>query len=196
MIFDQAYWTERWNSGQTGWDIGYPSPALVDFAMTQIQKDAVILIPGAGNAYEAEALFRMGFRYVYVVDISNIPLQKLAKRCPNFPNNQLIHKDFFDLKNIRADFVLEQTFYCALDPSLRDNYVQKTAELLNPGGQVAGLLFDFPLTNEGPPFGGSYSEYMTRFSKYFDIITLEKCTKSIEPRLGRELFFHLKKKTE
>ncbi|MFN3952437.1 MAG: methyltransferase domain-containing protein [Thermaurantimonas sp.] len=195
MIFDQAYWTERWNSGQTGWDIGYPSPALIDFAHTHIPKQASILIPGAGNSYEAETLYRQGYKNIFVVDIAHVPLQNFAERMPDFPIHQLIHSDFFELKNVCFDFILEQTFFCALDPSLRDSYVQTTYQLLHTGGQVAGLLFDFPLTNEGPPFGGCYDEYVTRFSKHFDIITLERCTKSIKPRLGREFFFHLKKKS-
>lgn len=195
MILDQTYWTERWNTGQTGWDIGYPSPALLDFVFTHIRKDETILIPGAGNAYEAEALHRKGYKNIFVVDIAHVPLQNFIKRVPEFPVHQLIHSDFFELGNMRFDVILEQTFFCALNPSLRDQYVQTIHHLLHPGGQVAGLLFDFPLTNEGPPFGGSYHEYMTRFSKYFEIITLERCAKSIEPRLGKEFFFHFKKKS-
>lgn len=194
-MLDDAYWTERWVNGQTGWDIGYASPALMEFAYNNIPKDAKILIPGAGNAYEAEELFRNGYRNVYVVDISYIPLKNLKSRVPDFPAHQLINSDYLDLKKgFEADFILEQTFYCALSPTLRDSYVQKSYELLNPDGQMAGLLFDFPLTEEGPPYGGSYDEYISRFSDLFEIITLEKTDKSIKPRSGREFFFHLKKK--
>jgi hypothetical protein len=46
------------------------------------------------------------------------------------------------------------------------------ASLLNPKGKLVGLLFDFPLTTEGPPFGGSTSEYLNLFSDKFNIKTL------------------------
>ncbi|GCD77017.1 MAG: methyltransferase domain-containing protein [Thermaurantimonas sp.] len=194
MKLDQAYWTERWLKGETGWDIGHPSPALIDFAVNHIPTDARILIPGAGNAYEAEELLHLGYSHVYVVDISEVPLRNLKKRFPDFPTNQLLHNDYFNLEGYQFDFILEQTFYCALNPSLRDNYVRKSYELLTSDGQMAGLLFDFPLTEAGPPFGGCYEEYLDRFSRYFEILTLEKTNKSIQPRMGKEFFFHVKKK--
>ena len=62
MSLDQAYWQNRYEEGKTGWDIGYPSPALISyFVENNISKSAKILIPGAGNAYEAEALFKSGY---------------------------------------------------------------------------------------------------------------------------------------
>lgn len=63
------------------------------------------------------------------------------------------------------------------------------ASLLNPKGKLAGLLFDFPLTTEGPPFGGSATEYLNLFSDKFTIKTLEKAHNSIKPRQNKELFF-------
>ena len=63
------------------------------------------------------------------------------------------------------------------------------ASLLNPKGKLAGLLFDFPLTNEGPPFGGSKTEYTNLFSNSFYLKTLEIAYNSIKPRENKELFF-------
>ena len=66
--------------------------------------------------------------------------------------------------------------------------------LLSPKGKIVGLLFNFPLTQEGPPFGGSKEEYLTLFSEKFTIKKLEKAYNSIKPRAGRELFFIFEKK--
>jgi hypothetical protein len=66
-------------------------------------------------------------------------------------------------------------------------------EILNPGGKIAGLLFDFPLTEAGPPFGGSETEYRKLFSDTFTIKTLERAHNSIKPRQDRELFFIFEK---
>jgi thiopurine S-methyltransferase len=56
------------------------------------------------------------------------------------------------------------------------------------------VLFDFPLSTEGPPFGGSREEYLQRFSPFFELKLLEKCYNSIAPRMGRELFIIAKRK--
>jgi hypothetical protein len=60
--------------------------------------------------------------------------------------------------------------------------------LLHDNGKLVGLLFDFPLTEEGPPFGGSKNEYKALFEPYFSIKTLEKAYNSIKPRENKELF--------
>ena len=101
-------------------------------------------------------------------------------------NRSLLNKTF--------DLVIEQTFFCALNPELRSNYVSKMETLLNPNGKIAGLLFDFPLTEAGPPFGGSENEYLKLFSEKFNIKTLEKAYNSIKPRKDTELFFIFEKK--
>ncbi len=90
--------------------------------------------------------------------------------------------------------ILEQTFFCALDPILRENYVSKMHELLSEKGKIAGLLFNFPLTEAGPPFGGNSDEYKTIFSEKFTILQLEIAYNSIKPRANKELFFTFEKK--
>ncbi len=185
---NESFWTQRWENGETGWDIGYASPALIAYAEENIPKDATILIPGAGNAYEAIWLFENGWEKVYVLDISHIPLGKILERFPQFPTNQLIHSNFFKHAG-KYDFILEQTFFCALLPTFRPDYVVQMTQLLKKGGKLAGLLFNFPLTIQGPPFGGSEDEYRIRFAPYFEILNLEPCKSSIKPRAGKELFF-------
>ena len=108
----------------------------------------------------------------------------------------LCHKVYENGKQYekKYDLIIEQTFFCALNPSLRDKYVEKMHELLNPKGKLIGLLFQFPLTEEGPPFGGSENEYIKLFSNNFKIRTLETAYNSIKPREGRELFFIFEKK--
>eukprot|EP01034_Spumella_vulgaris_P007775 gene7775-9910_t len=143
MELNEHFWTNRYKTQETQWDIGYASPALMAY-MEDKPLDAQILIPGAGNAYEAEALWNKGFKNIMVLDISNIPLENLKKRIPAFPDGQLCCADFFAFEGT-FDIILEQTFFCALDPSLRPAYVKKMAELLKPTGELAGLLFDAPM---------------------------------------------------
>lgn len=188
MELNESYWTSRYQNDQTGWDIGYASPAITNF-MNQIEnKDSKILIPGCGNAYEAKYLWENGFKNVYLLDFSSIPLKKFAEENPEFPKEQLLNFNFFNLTKT-FDIIIEQTFFCALNPELRPQYVQKMKALLSPDGILFGLLFNIPLFDDRPPFGGEKSEYEKLFEKEFQIEIMEKCKNSIPERAGNELFF-------
>ena len=188
---NKKYWSERYNSNKIGWDVGEITTPLKEYIDQLEDKNRIILIPGAGNSYEAEYLHNNGFKNVYVLDLAREPLDNLLKRVPDFPEKHLLQGDFFDLDR-QFDLVLEQTFYCAINPKLRDSYVKKMAEIVVENGTLAGVLFQFPLTEIGPPFGGSKLEYQDRFSPFFKIQTLETAYNSIPPRENNELFFILK----
>lgn len=192
MELNSKYWESKYQNKETGWDAGEITTPLKDYIDQLTNKDIKILIPGAGNGYEFDYLIHKGFKNVFVVDLAITPLQNIAERNPDFRAN-LIHDNFFNL-NEKFDLIIEQTFFCALNTSLRPSYVVKTNKLLNPNGKIAGLLFNFPLTQDGPPFGGSIEEYENLFSKTFQLKTLEKAYNSIKPRANKELFFIFEKK--
>ena len=193
MKLNKAFWDNKYNNEKLGWDIGYISTPIKNYIDQLSNKNLKILIPGAGNGYEVEYLFNSGFNNIYVVDIAQQPLDNLKNRSPNFPEDRLIHMDFFDLQESNFDLILEHTFFCALDPGLREPYAIKMNNLLREKGKLAGLLFDFPLTEKGPPFGGDINEYKKLFSEHFKIKTLERAYNSIKPRNGNELFFIFEK---
>ncbi len=189
------YWSARYRENQTGWDIGAISTPLKTYIDQLGNKEQKILIPGAGNAYEAEYLFRKGFKNVYVAELAEEPLQNLQKRVPEFPQEQLLHIDFFEVEG-SYDLILEQTFFCALPVDRRADYARKAFELLRNKGKIVGLLFTFELAEDGPPFGGSKQEYLEYFDPLFEIEILEPSYNSIPPRQGNELFFKFVKKTD
>ncbi|WP_299116499.1 methyltransferase domain-containing protein [uncultured Winogradskyella sp.] len=185
---DKTYWEDRYKTNQTGWNIGYPSTPIKHYIDQLKDKSLKILIPGAGNGYEAEYLWNNGFKNVYILDLAKQPLENLKKRVPDLPNAQLLQTNFFEL-NDQFDLIIEQTFFCALNPNLRSTYVEKMQQLLKTNRKLAGLLFDFPLTESGPPFGGSREEYERLFKSHFRIKTLQASINSIKERQGKELFF-------
>jgi methyl halide transferase len=187
--FNKVYWDSRYSQNQTGWDVGEITTPLKTYFDQLETKNLKILIPGGGNAYEAEYLFHKGFEDLTVLDISDKPLLNLKERIPAFPESQLICGDFF-AHNGQYDLIVEQTFFCALHPSLRPAYAQKMAELLKPEGNLAGVLFNAEFEG-GPPFGGNRQEYLEYFKPFFKIKTFESCYNSIKPRAGRELFIIL-----
>lgn len=189
---DANYWTKRWQANETQWDLGAPSQPLKKFIDGLTDKNCAVLIPGAGNAYEGIYMLENGFTNVTILDISPEPIEALKKKLPEHWHKHLVCGDFFAFDK-RVDLIIEQTFFCALDPKLREQYVKKMHELLNDNGRLVGLLFNDKLNDDHPPFGGSKTEYELLFSDLF-IGKLEECYNSIEPRKGRELFINLKKK--
>ena len=190
MKLDQSFWEEKYKHHRTGWDIGGVSPQLQDYFGDLTEKNQKILIPGCGNGYEAIWLAQNGFTDVTVIDLAATPLAHIQSKAPSI---KTIQGNFFQVDGY-FDLIIEQTFFCALDPSLRPQYVDKMATLLKPKGILAGLLFSIEFDRKGPPFGGNVAEYQELFDEKFDLITLEPALLSIQPRLGNEVFFEFRKK--
>jgi hypothetical protein len=189
------YWENRYQQGDTGWDIGSASTPIISYCQQLPNKNLRILIPGCGNAHEVETLLNLGFTNITVLDFAESPLKNIAARnslALEQGKLQLVCDDFFAHKG-EYDLILEQTFFCAIHPSQRPDYAKHMHALLVQTGTLAGLLFNFELTQAGPPFGGSLQNYEEIFAPYFTIKTLEPCYNSIKPRLNRELFFILQK---
>lgn len=191
---NKDYWNERYAAGQTGWDLGKASPPLEDYIKQLGNKDLKILLPGCGNGYEALLMAELGFTNLTVLDIAPLAVEKLQDRLQSYPSVRILCEDFFEHVD-NYDLILEQTFFCALPPSMREQYVQKMAELLVPQGKLVGLLFATEFDKAGPPFGGTTEEYLQLFSPYFTDAILEPCRNSIRPRQGNELFVKWVKRT-
>ncbi|MCG8332373.1 MAG: TPMT family class I SAM-dependent methyltransferase [Chitinophagales bacterium] len=187
-----SYWEQRYLDDNTPWDIGNISPPLKHYTDGIDDKSLRILIPGAGYAHEAIDLHKRGFTNVYVCDWAPSAFDKLRKQAVDFPQNHLLVEDFFKLR-LEVDLILEQTFFCALKPDRREEYVLKAKDLLSVGGKLAGLLFAVAFSNEGPPFGGTKEEYLNLFAPHFKVLQMDVALDSISPRAERELFIELQK---
>lgn len=188
-------WNQRYESGETGWDLGEVSPPLKNYFDQLEDKNIRILIPGAGNAYEAAYLYQNGFKNVFILDWATYPLTKFKERYPDFPDSQCICSDFFE-HQAQYNLIIEQTFFCALLPKFRKMYFQKTYQLLKPGGKLMGLLFQIPLNTDQPPFGGDKETYLSYIPQGFRHVYFETASNSHHKRAGNELFMLLKKENK
>ncbi|MFZ1528913.1 MAG: methyltransferase domain-containing protein [Ferruginibacter sp.] len=191
---DQDFWNQRYINRDTGWDIGDVSLPLKEYFEQLANKDISVLLPGCGNAHEAAWLLQNGFTDITLVDISPQLVQNLSESLAAYNGKQvqIICADFFEITGA-YDLIIEQTFFCALNPSLRQKYADKMYSLLKAGGKLAGVFFNRDFEG-GPPFGGSKEEYEEIFSKKFDIQTMQPCYNSISARAGTELFVIMSKK--
>jgi SAM-dependent methyltransferase len=194
MNLNKEFWENRYREERTGWDVGTISTPLKTYIDQLENKQLKILIPGAGYGHEALYLLNKGFKNVTVIDLAEQPLLRLKKS--GFPPTQLKQGNFFDLVEEDYDLILEQTFFCALNPELRNQYVSKMSNLLKDKGKLVGLFFNVEFEKEGPPFGGSKNEYEMLFKGSFDLKVLETAYNSISPRANKELFFIFEKRKQ
>lgn len=188
---NQNFWDKRYQENKIGWDLGQVSPPIQSYIDGLTDKTLRILIPGAGNAYEAHYLAEKGFTNVTVIDIAPTLVNQLQNRFQKYSGVTILQGDFFEHVGI-YDLILEQTFFCAIDPTMRDNYVRKMNELLVKGGKLVGLLFNRQFEG-GPPFGGDKTEYQQRFAEVFDTVDFTPCITSHPARLGSEVWMEIQK---
>ena len=190
---DEAYWTSRYDNNTSTWDLGNVSPPIKAYFDQILNKNISILIPGCGNGHEAQYLIENGFTDITLIDISPVPVQNMKEKFKENLDKEIkvILGDFFKLTQ-KYDLIIEQTFFCALAPSLRQKYADTMPLLLNENGTLAGLYFDFQF-EKNPPFGGTTAEYIALFSPKFKSVKITACYNSIDSRSGREVFGIMKK---
>jgi SAM-dependent methyltransferase len=191
---DQTYWENQYQANTTGWDLGEVSPPIKSYIDTLKDKNIRILIPGCGNTYEAEYLLEQEFTNVTVIDIAPTLVANLKTKFKDNPNINIVLGDFFEHQG-EYDLIIEQTFFCALPPTMRQKYVWKMHQLIAKEGKISGLLFNRAFES-GPPFGGSKEEYTLLFNASFDFQKIEVCQNSATPRAGSELFIEFQKNSE
>lgn len=189
----QSYWNKQYESNTTGWDLGEVSPPIKAYIDQIENKNCRILIPGCGNTYEADYLLQQNFTNITIIDIAPTLVKKLNIKYADNPNIHIILGDFFTHEG-QYDLIIEQTFFCAINPTLRELYVKKMNELLAPNGKLMGVLFNRTFDVQGPPFGGSQDEYKKSFEPNFDFMHFIPCYNSYHKRANTELFILLKKK--
>jgi SAM-dependent methyltransferase len=191
LPLDQTYWNNQYQANATGWDLGQVSAPIKTYIDTIENKEVKILIPGCGNAYEAEYLIQQGFTNITVIDIAPSLVENLKQRFANNKNIRVVLGNFFEHHGT-YDYIIEQTFFCALPPTMRQKYVWKMHQLLSDYGKLIGLLFnrEFEIS---PPFGGNIKEYEPLFYKAFTFNSISLAGNSIPSRANSELFFEFQK---
>lgn len=193
---DAAFWNELYRIGDTGWDQGDASPGLVDFLREHKPKPGRVLVPGCGQGHDARALAKGGFE-VIGVDIVDAAVREASRMAisEGLTDIRFELADFFSLPdNLRGpyDVIFEHTFFCAIDPAMRNLYVETASGLLNTGGSLLGVFYNIQ-PESGPPFGTTREELIERFSPRFTL-ALEYVPRSLPDRKGKELLILWKRK--
>ena len=191
------FWDSKYKTDNIGWDIGCATPIFTHYFKKLSTANKKILIPGSGNGHDAIYLAELGFE-VYTVDFSKVANHNLITESKmKGLSITVITEDFFNLNNydFYFDIILEYTFFCAINPERRNEYIKKIYSLLKSNGMLVGIFL--PLIKDskvkGPPFTVNIETVNNQFSKYFKNITFKKSKFSIKPRKNNELFFTMEK---
>ena len=191
-VSSSNFWDKCYRDDDTGWDIGAPTPIFVDWC-NKLNTKKEICIPGCGNGHDLLYFANQGHK-VTGIDFADSPIKKIKSKLENKNlNANLVKCDIFELSkkfNSTFDYVIEYTCYCAINPNMRNRYINVVFDLLKDGGEFVGIFLPLnkDLSEGGPPFGVNIDETIYSFSKKFKLIESFKHPLSIEPRFGNEQF--------
>jgi len=193
--YSREDWQDHYDSNDLGWDLGQVAPPFVELREKGKLPLGKVLVPGCGRGHEVIFLAENGFE-VTGIDFSEGAVTYLgnALKKRNL-KGRVLHQDFFSLDDTHDgvyDLVIEQTFFCAISPRQRQDYVLKVSRMLKPGGMLVGLFYHTDKQG-GPPYNTTREDIETHFSEKFEIQELDKTALSSEQRKGKEWLGILKK---
>jgi SAM-dependent methyltransferase len=179
----REFWDERFEKRFTPWDRGRVPAALRRFIDSAGQPSSA-LVPGAGSAYELALMCDAGWDAV-AIDFSPSAVAR-AKALAGPWADRVVEADFFSYQPPRRpDIVIEQAFLCALPRARWLDVAGRWAQLLAPGGLLAGYFY-FDDTLKGPPFGIARAQLDALLAPAFECIADEAVEDSIPVFLGKE----------
>ncbi|HEX9389858.1 MAG TPA: methyltransferase [Usitatibacteraceae bacterium] len=183
---EAEFWNLRFDAAFTPWDQGGVPASLQSWATRASGNPAPrVLIPGCGSAYEVRFLAGLGWQ-VSAIDFSPAAVAQ-AKRVLGPLAGHVHLADFFadDLAGAPFDLIYERAFLCALPRRLWRAWAVRVAELLKPGGSLAGFFFSDE-GEKGPPFGLHDGELEAMLQTHFTRRQKRRPTDSVPVFAGKE----------
>lgn len=187
-------WEERYRSGDTPWEKGTAAPPLLELLEVKppgIWNDGPVLVPGCGSGHDVRALAACGLP-VIGLDLAEGAVRLAGGHAP-VADEVYETGDFLSpswTAGRRFGAIWEHTCFCAIDPGRRADYARSAAEVLEPGGMLAGVFFLTPYDpgepEEGPPFGATVEEIDGYFGKWFERVDAWVPQRAYPGRQGRE----------
>jgi methyl halide transferase len=187
------YWENCYQTGQTSFEKGAPSPGLVDFLAAHPElKRGTVCVPGCGTGHDVREFAKAGFA-AFGVDIAPSAIRLATEKTaaagayPGAAQFQLA--DFLrDPPPQQFDWLFEHTLFCAIQPSERADYVRAALRWLKPGGNYLAVNYFITEDKDGPPWPTSRVEQLERFAPHFELLA-DWTPRSYPNRTGRERMF-------
>lgn len=188
-------WNHCYRIGETPWDKGGAAPPLRRWLERGGQFAGRVLVPGCGAGHDA-GLIGEWCPDAEVVGLDIAPLAVERARASNARCNVRFELgNFFEMGEADVgsfDWVVEHTCFSAIDPAMREAYVDAVDGALKVGGQVWAVFYLNPYDDEhrrggGPPHGVEAGELDRLMGRRFEVLEEEVPEVSYPGREGLEL---------
>lgn len=177
-----AFWDERFEREFTPWDRGGVPEQVRGFVAKSPAR--TVLIPGCGAAYELVYFSEAGWDAT-AIDFSPAAVER-ARAITGQWSGRVVEADFFAYEPVTGlDMIYERAFLCALPRAMWPQVAKRWAQLLPPGGLLAGFFF-FDDAPKGPPFGIGRAELDQLLSEDFECVEDAEVADSIPVFAGKE----------
>lgn len=202
----RAFWEDRFLEGSTPWELGEPSrTAFEALKRAEAPAGGTVIVPGCGRGEDALQLAREGYE-VSAVDWAETAVNEVRVRArrEELPMEALCSSawEIPGTWESTFDVWFEHTFFCAIDPSERERYVEQVLRMLKEDGQLVGAFFvtkdpnqrSLQPDNDGPPFTATEEELRRLFEPHFEIVRLEPADMAHPDRRPFEWVGHFRRK--
>ncbi|MBI1848457.1 MAG: methyltransferase domain-containing protein [Candidatus Rokubacteria bacterium] len=188
-VSSPEFWNTLYAHHGDGWELGQPTPALVDFVESTPPPRGRVAVPGCGRAHDVRYLARRGYDAVGFdfSDAAVVEARALARA--EGSTAPIEQRDIFTLARDHANAfegLWEYTCFCAIDPARRAEYVRVVDAILKPGGWLLACFYPVRAYGAGPPFPVRREEVARLFTPPFRIERAFVPLRSVSRRQGQE----------
>ncbi|KAI3975956.1 hypothetical protein MKX01_016639, partial [Papaver californicum] len=138
-------WDKCWEQGVTPWDLGQPTPVLLQLLNKETLPKGRVLVPGCGSVTLDVIAIANPELYVVGLELSANAIKRareISLSSPNAKCFEFIEADFFTWRPTELfDLIFDYTFFCAIEPRMRASWGIRMHELLKPDGELITLMF-------------------------------------------------------
>ncbi|EJG0782985.1 thiopurine S-methyltransferase [Vibrio parahaemolyticus] len=179
---DQEFWHSKWASNQIGFHLQDVNPLLpAHWHYTNPKREDKVLVPLCGKS---EDLVWLATKHDSVegVELSQIAVRSFfaehfytptvtpisgMHELYQFDELSIYTGDFFTAPVSQADIIYDRAALVALPQDMREEYVARLKQLLNPGGRILLVTLNYPQEEmAGPPFSVPLEEIQQLFAGY------------------------------
>ncbi|MCS0014008.1 thiopurine S-methyltransferase [Vibrio parahaemolyticus] len=179
---DQEFWHSKWASNQIGFHLEDVNPLLPAYwHHVNPKREDKVLVPLCGKS---EDLVWLATKHDSVegVELSQIAVRSFfaehfytptvtpisgMHELYQFDELSIYTGDFFTAPVSQADIVYDRAALVALPQDMREEYVVRLKQLLNPGGRILLVTLNYPQEEmAGPPFSVPLEEIQQLFAGY------------------------------
>jgi methyl halide transferase len=190
------FWNDLYARPRQPWELGGPTPTLVDFVESTPPPRGRIVVPGCGRGHDVRYLTHKGYNALGVDFSPTVVDEARALARDDHVDASFVEMDIFDLAHpytTAFDGAWEYTCYCAIDPARRAQYVDVLASIVRPGGWLLACFFPIVGDWVGPPYPVDVDEARALLARSFSIVNEFAPTASPKPRRGLEWMMYARR---